>query len=84
MVFFVETPTRMSTFFSPLRSLIALALFAPTLAMAQPADAGPDVLVCGDQYDMLGNTPAPPGVGLWNLISGWAVIAVYLNLCINI
>ncbi len=42
----------------------------PALVIAQPADAGPDVLVCGDEYDMLANTPAPPGIGVWTLISG--------------
>lgn len=47
-----------------------VAILAPFLAMAQPADAGPDVMVCGDQYDMLANTPAPPGSGVWTLISG--------------
>ncbi|MBZ0205863.1 MAG: T9SS type A sorting domain-containing protein [Flavobacteriales bacterium] len=57
--------------FSPsLRLLLSVAFLTPTLAMAQPAYAGPDVMVCGDEYDMQANTPAPPGNGVWTLISG--------------
>ncbi|MGB3524576.1 MAG: T9SS type A sorting domain-containing protein [Flavobacteriales bacterium] len=60
----------MSTNLYPVLSLFITAVFFPTLAMAQPAYAGPDVMVCGDEYDMQANTPAPPGSGVWTLISG--------------
>lgn len=64
----------MRTNLYPVLSLFITAALVPGFAMAQPADAGWDVMVCGDQYDMIANTPAPPGSGVWTLISGWGFL----------
>ena len=40
------------------------------MVLAQPADAGPDVLLGGTEYNMLASAPTPSGTGVWTLVSG--------------
>lgn len=48
------------------------------LAVYPIADAGPDVLVCGNTFVMAGNNPAP-GTGFWTNISGAGTLTSAIN-----
>lgn len=55
----------------------AFTLFAlSTVAlMAQPANAGPDAILCVNSYTMQATSPPPGGFGSWTIVSGCGTIS---------